>query len=393
MAYDIIALPKETWKGTPIPMTYRSNQYYDASMYQTQTGFGVHFERKDLAESLFHQESENNKALLYENHWANPYAWGIVEENQMVAVIETQPEAWSNRLRVTELWVTPKLQRQGIGHALMEIAKEQARLERRRALILETQSCNVNAIDFYMKEGFQFIGMDSCCYGNDDVQKNEVRVELGWFPKKKSRLMKDDIVIRRETPDDYYAVEHMTQRAFWNKYRPGCNEHYLVHNLRKSDDYLPELSRIAMKDGNVIGCILYSKACVVGETETKEVLTFGPLCVDPKWQGTGVGEMLLKETLKLAGDAGYPGIVIFGEPDYYPRIGFTTCDHYGITTPDGKNFDAFMGYELQQDGLKDIKGKFYEADVYDNLLENEVEEFNKRFPEMKKQNFPTQWVS
>lgn len=77
-----------------------------------------------------------------------------------------------------------KISQAGIGHALIEMTKEQARRERRRAVMLETQSCNVNAVDFYQHEGFTLIGMDTCCYGNNDLQRKEVRLELGWFRKK-----------------------------------------------------------------------------------------------------------------------------------------------------------------------------------------------------------------
>ena len=98
-----------------------------------------------------------------------------------MAAIETAPEEWSNRLRITELWVDQCLRGQGIGHSFMELAKERARQEKRRAVILETQSCNVNAIGFYLHEGFTLIGFDSCCYRNNDLERKEVRVELGWF--------------------------------------------------------------------------------------------------------------------------------------------------------------------------------------------------------------------
>ncbi len=194
-----------------------------------------------------------------------------------------------------------------------------------------------------------------------------------------------------ETEDDWYNVELMTQHAFWNKHHLGCDEHYLVHKLRKHKDYLPELSRIAVKDGKVIGCIMYSKAKIVDGVDTHEIITFGPLCVEPKWQGSGVGELLLRETMKLATNKGYKGIVIFGEPDYYPRIGFKTCDNFNITTADGKNFDAFMGIELAEDSMKDIKGKFYESEVFENLPKVEVEEYNKKFPKLQKLRFPGQW--
>lgn len=392
MEYEIVHLPKDKWKGTIIPIKYTTDQYYDVDLHKTDKGFNIAIEKKDFTEPVTHSPEEYDfPDKLYADYVEHAFAWGVIVKDDLVAVIETNQEAWSNRLRITELWVADKYQKQGIGHALIGIAKEQARRERRRAIILETQSCNVNAIDFYQHEGFTLIGLDTCCYRNNDLQRKEVRLEFGWFPEVKKRLNRDDIEIRMETAEDYYSVELMTQHAFWNKYRMGCDEHYLVHKLRQDKDYVPIISRIAVKDNEVIGCIMYSKAKVVDGDVTHDVITFGPLCVEPQWQGFGVGEMLLKETMKLAADLGYRAIVIFGEPDYYPRIGFKTCDNFDITSKDGKNFDAFMGYELVEDGLKNIQGKFYEAEVFKNLPENEVEEFNKRFPYIQKVKLPGQW--
>ena len=95
--------------------------------------------------------------------------------------------------------------------------------------------------------------------------------------------------------------------------------------------------------------------------------------------------------MKLARELDYKGIVIFGEPDYYPRIGFKTCDNFNITTSDGKNFDAFMGIELVENGMKNISGKFYSSEVFDNISKEEVEEYNKKFPLLEKMRFPGQW--
>lgn len=392
MVYEIIHLPKDKWEGTIVPIKYTTDLYYDVSVNKTDKGFTIELEKKEFSEPVTHDAEEYEfPDKLYQDYWENAFAWGVLVKDELIAAIETDQELWSNRLRITELWVAEKYQKQGIGHALMEIAKEQVRRERRRALILETQSCNVNAIDFYLHEGFTLIGLDTCCYKNNDLQRKEVRLELGWFPEEKSRLTRDDVEIRMETEEDWYAVELMTQHAFWNKHHLGCDEHYLVHKLRQDKDYLPDISRIAVKDEEVIGCIMYSKARVVDGLDTHDIIAFGPLCVEPKWQGCGVGELLLRETMDIAAKQGYKGIVIFGEPDYYPRIGFKTCDNFGITTADGKNFDPFMGIELVEGGMKNIKGKFYESEVFDHLPKEEVEEFNKRFPGLQKMKFPGQW--
>lgn len=202
-----------------------------------------------------------------------------------------------------------------------------------------------------------------------------------------------NIIIRKETPQDYYNTELMTMRAFWNIHEPGCNEHYLLHMLRQSDDYLPELSRVAELDGKIVGSIAFSKAVIKDGDKVHDIVTFGPLSVEPMAQHLGVGRMLLKEGLALAKAAGYPGICIYGEPGYYPRHGFVTCDHFGITDPGGNNYDALMGYELQENTFADIKGKLYESPVFEACNDAAaVEEFNKQFPAYTKLKLSCQWV-
>ena len=392
MNYKIKHLPKEDWKGYVLPIGYTTKEYYDISVERDRNNFEVTFHKKAFLSPVIHTPEEYDfPDKLYKDHWEKAFAWGIIKDGELIAAIETCPEEWSNRLRVTELWVADSFHRQGIGHALMEVAKEQARLERRRAIILETQSCNVNAIDFYLHEGFTLIGFDTCCYANNDMERKEVRMELGWFPNKRAKLKEEELIIREERKEDWYATENMTKRAFWNKHHLGCDEHYLVHNLRFDKDYIPEISRVAELDGKIVGCIMYTKSLVMDGDNKHEVLTFGPLAVDPEYQRCGVGELLLYHTMKLAAEAGYIGIVIYGEPDYYPRIGFKTCDKFEITTPDGRNFDAFMGIELIPDGMAKIHGKFYESDVFHNLPSDEVVEFDKKFPFIEKQKFPMQW--
>ncbi|MDD3279684.1 MAG: N-acetyltransferase [Lachnospiraceae bacterium] len=201
------------------------------------------------------------------------------------------------------------------------------------------------------------------------------------------------IIIREEKKEDYKATELMTMRAFWNEHFPGCNEHYLVHVLRESEDYLPKLSRVAELDGKIVGTIFYTKAWIVNDNQKHEIVTFGPLCVEPTAQGLGVGGKLLHETFKLVKEAGYPGICIFGEPEYYPKHGFKTCDHFGITDEEGNNFDAFMGYEVVESGFKNITGKFMESKVFKKCDdEKAIAEYEKQFPKYVKLKIPSQWL-
>lgn len=199
------------------------------------------------------------------------------------------------------------------------------------------------------------------------------------------------IIIREERVEDYKETELMTMRANWNIHGPGCNEHLLVHKLRTSKDYLPELSRVAELDGKIVGVIMYSKAWVVDVDKRHEIVTFGPLAVEPTVHSMGVGRLLLKETLELAKKAGYPGVCILGEPKYYPKHGFVTCDKFGITDGNGNNYDALMGYELN--GFNGIKGKLVEAEIFEQCEdEEEIAEFTKQFPYYKPLKLKCQWI-
>ena len=187
MIYEIIPLPKEKWKGTPILLKYTTNEYYDLETIENDDCFEVKMIKKKFNNPVTHSPEEYDfPDSLYQDHWEKAEAFGIVgENNELLACIEICPEEWSNRLMVTELWVKDELQRKGIGTALMNLAKKQAKIQKRRAIILETQSCNVRAIDFYRKQGFQLIGYDSCCYTNIDIEKHEIRFDFGFFLHKK----------------------------------------------------------------------------------------------------------------------------------------------------------------------------------------------------------------
>ncbi|MBR6029682.1 MAG: GNAT family N-acetyltransferase [Clostridia bacterium] len=188
--WKIEPLPREKWAGYALPFWYSTDGYYDVKASKIKVGFQFRLRRvhTGLLFTIGPDEGEEGQDKLYAPWWEKAQAWGVVgEDGQLMAAIETSPEEWTNRLQVTELWVSPALQRQGLGHALMDIAKEQTRSEGRRALILETQSCNVNAIDFYLHEGFFPIGLDTCCYTNYDMERRQVRINMGWIPEEKRR--------------------------------------------------------------------------------------------------------------------------------------------------------------------------------------------------------------
>lgn len=200
-----------------------------------------------------------------------------------------------------------------------------------------------------------------------------------------------ELEYRPERPEDFRAVEEVTREAFWNHYVPGCCEHYLVHILRESEVFIRELDTVAVLDGDIVGNIVYVKAHIQKDDGTAaEVISFGPISVLPEFQGKGIGSGLIRHTKELAAVLGYHGILIYGDPDYYCRVGFVPAETYGIGTADHMYADALLACELVPGALSDSRGCFLEAGVYE-VEEQDVLEFDKSFPERKKlKHLPSQ---
>ncbi len=198
------------------------------------------------------------------------------------------------------------------------------------------------------------------------------------------------IVIRLEDKADYREVENLTREAFWDLYKPGCDEHLLVHKLRNVSAFVPELDFVAVEDGKIVGSIVYSRAKVVDQEGTAhEVLTFGPISVAPSAQKRGIGSALIEHTKKLARDMGYKAIIIFGHPAYYHRLGFKSAEVFGISTAAGTNIDPFMALELYDGSLSGIAGRYHEDPVFE-IDPVELEAFEGGFPFREKHVTDTQ---
>ncbi|MCL2373085.1 MAG: N-acetyltransferase [Defluviitaleaceae bacterium] len=193
------------------------------------------------------------------------------------------------------------------------------------------------------------------------------------------------LTFRQETAADHYAVEELTREAFWNTDRDManriCDEHLLVHRLRKSPSFVPELSLVALLDGQIVGHIIYSISQVIEDDGKRhDMLIFGPLSVLPSLQNRGVGKALLLHSFKVARRLRFPAVIIFGYPDYYTRVGFRRAAEFGITDAKGNVFDAFMAYPLYDGALDGICGRFHYDPVYDELSQEDSLEFDKKFP-------------
>lgn len=196
--------------------------------------------------------------------------------------------------------------------------------------------------------------------------------------------MNQAISLRRETPADYRAVENLTREAFWNQYKPGCDEHYLVHILRDSAAFIPELDFVAELDGKLVGHILYTNSMIALDAGgALPVITFGPISVLPALQKQGIGKALIAHTLGIAQQMGFPAVFIYGDPLYYSRSGFQPAEAYGIASEGNEYSAALQTVELQPGTLKHAQGRFIESPVY-SIDAAAAEAFDHTFPPKEK---------
>lgn len=196
-----------------------------------------------------------------------------------------------------------------------------------------------------------------------------------------------EIKIRLENEADHLPVEVITREAFWNLYRPGCDEHYTTHIIRGHEDFLPELTFVAELDGQIVGSIMYTRSWVINELGEKvETATFGPLCVHPDWQRRGVGSALIEHTRALAAMKGYPAILILGDPHNYCKHGFKTGKDAGVSMPDGRYPLGLLVLELRPGFFASSQQwKFQTSAVYE-FDPSQVEAFDARFPPKEKKH-------
>lgn len=191
--------------------------------------------------------------------------------------------------------------------------------------------------------------------------------------------------IRNEEESDFREVEILTREAFWNLYTQGCDEHYLVHKMRKHPDFIKYLDFVAVADDKIIGNIMYTKSFVLDESGKKiETITFGPLSVLPEYQKRGTGSALINHSKQIAVQNGHRAILILGHPHNYCKHGFKVSKDYNISDPEGNYPFGLLVLELADGALTGINGKFYYSDVY-NLDHDAAAEFDKQFEFKKKE--------
>ena len=203
----------------------------------------------------------------------------------------------------------------------------------------------------------------------------------------------DNIIIRLEKQEEYREVENMVRESFWNVYRPGCLEHYVLNQLRHDPEFIPELDFVMEEEGKLIGQNMFMRATIKADDGRDiPIMTMGPICITPERKRKGYGKILLDYSLEKAKELGCGAVCFEGNIDFYGKSGFTQASTFGIRyhgLPEGEDASFFLCKELIPGYLDGITGEYATPQGY-FVDEAETEMFDQAFPVKEKLKLPGQ---
>ncbi len=206
-------------------------------------------------------------------------------------------------------------------------------------------------------------------------------------------MNKNDLIIRNERKEEQREVENLVRESFWNVYRPGCLEHYVLNQLRNDEAFIDELNFVMEKDGKIIGQNMFMKAVIKADDGRDiPIVTMGPICIANELKRQGYGKILLDYSLEKATGMGFGAICFEGNIGFYGKSGFTYAGEFGIRyhdLPEDADASFFLCKELKKGYLKGVTGEYTPPQGY-FVNEDEAEEFDKQFPQKEKLKLPTQ---
>lgn len=206
-------------------------------------------------------------------------------------------------------------------------------------------------------------------------------------------MNKNDYIIRLEKKEEYREVENLVREAFWNVYRPGCLEHYVLNQLRNDPAFVTDLDFVMEKDGKLIGQNIFMRAIIKADNgKDVPIMTMGPICICNELKRKGYGKILLDFSLEKAVEFGCGAVCFEGNIDFYGKSGFVYASEYGIRyhgLPDGEDASFFLCKELIPGYLEGVTGEYTPPQGY-FVDEIATEEFDKSFPYKEKLKLPSQ---
>ena len=199
--------------------------------------------------------------------------------------------------------------------------------------------------------------------------------------------MNKNIVIRLEKKEEHREVENLVRESFWNVYRPGCLEHFVLHELRNYADFVPQLDLVMLLDGRIIGQNVFVRAAIKSDSgEDLPIMTMGPICIAPEFKRQDYGKILLDYSLERAKEMGCGAVCFEGSIGFYGKSGFTYASEFGIRyhgLPEGADQSFFLCKELAAGYHDGVTGEYSTPAGY-FVDEAAAEEFDKRFPPKEK---------
>ena len=206
-------------------------------------------------------------------------------------------------------------------------------------------------------------------------------------------MNKNDFIIRLEKEEDWRTVEELVRESFWNVYRPGCSEHYVIHLLRHDPAFVGELDLVREQKGRLMGQNMFMRTVInADDGRDIDVLTMGPICIASDLKRRGYGKKLLDYSLEKATALGFGAVLFEGNIGFYGRSGFDYASRFGIRyhdLPEDADASFFLGRELIPGYLEGVTGVYQTPKGY-YVDEAEVEEFDKSFPPREKLRLPGQ---
>ena len=203
----------------------------------------------------------------------------------------------------------------------------------------------------------------------------------------------NDYTIRLEKTEDYREIENLVRESFWNVYRPGCSEHYVIHVLRNDPAFIRELDFVMEQDGRLIGQNMFMRTIIEADDgRVIDVLTMGPICITPELKRQGCGKALLDYSLEKAAELGFGAVLFEGNIDFYGKSGFDYAGKFGIRyhdLPEDADSSFFLCKELVTGFLDGITGVYQTPQGY-YVSDEEVDEFDLDFPYKEKLKLPGQ---
>lgn len=203
----------------------------------------------------------------------------------------------------------------------------------------------------------------------------------------------NDIIIRSERKEEYGKVEHLVRESFWNVYRPGCSEHFVLHVLRDDPAFVKELDFVMEQNGRIIGQNMFMETVIAADDGREiPILTMGPICITPELKRQGYGKRLLDYSLEKAAALGYGAVLFEGNIGFYGKSGFDYASKFGIRyhgLPEGADASFFLCKEFVSGYLDGITGVYQTPQGY-YVDDADVEEFDKDFPPKQKLKLPGQ---